>query len=203
MKNRYLEIFLRNHPQANVIKHHWWEVNSGSGNGLVWSGNKPLPEPMLTQICVAINAAVTYLQGPVSSGSEAGIFLRNLFIIMANSLHHQVISNHDIDNIKYTVPCLPCGTISTACAIAISINDRKCKYILFLQNNSILSPCQPRQCQQYCEMPSAAPSFFDVSSSYHSGLRRRLTCLPGTCLTHWSLGSFQTQLSGLYLVYFF
>ena len=26
----------------------WWEVNIGSGNGLVPSGNKPLPEPMLT-----------------------------------------------------------------------------------------------------------------------------------------------------------
>ena len=30
------------------------KVNIGSGNGLVPSGNKPLPEPMLTQIYVAI-----------------------------------------------------------------------------------------------------------------------------------------------------
>ena len=30
------------------------QVNIGSGNGLVPSGNKPLPEPMLTQISVAI-----------------------------------------------------------------------------------------------------------------------------------------------------
>ena len=29
-------------------------VNFGSGNGLVPSGNKPLPEAMLTQIYVAI-----------------------------------------------------------------------------------------------------------------------------------------------------
>ena len=28
-------------------------VNIGSRNGLVLSGNKPLPEAMLTQICVA------------------------------------------------------------------------------------------------------------------------------------------------------
>ena len=34
---------------------HWWSVNIGSGNGLVPSGNKPLPEPMLTQISVAIS----------------------------------------------------------------------------------------------------------------------------------------------------
>ena len=31
-----------------------WSVNLGSGNGLVPSGNKPLPEPMLTQITVTI-----------------------------------------------------------------------------------------------------------------------------------------------------
>ena len=31
-----------------------WSVNIGSGNGLVLSGNKPLLEPMLTQISVAI-----------------------------------------------------------------------------------------------------------------------------------------------------
>ena len=43
---------------------HWLQVNGaglnrllvniGSGNGLEPSGNKPLPEPMLTQIPVAI-----------------------------------------------------------------------------------------------------------------------------------------------------
>ena len=30
------------------------DVNIGSGNGMVPSDNKPLPEPMLTQIYVAI-----------------------------------------------------------------------------------------------------------------------------------------------------
>ena len=33
---------------------YWWEVNIGSGNGLVPSGNKALPEMMLTQIYFAI-----------------------------------------------------------------------------------------------------------------------------------------------------
>ena len=33
---------------------HWSFINIGSGNGLVPSGNKPLPEPMLTLIPVAI-----------------------------------------------------------------------------------------------------------------------------------------------------
>ena len=31
-----------------------WSVNTGPGNGLLPSGNKQLPEPMLTQISVAI-----------------------------------------------------------------------------------------------------------------------------------------------------
>ena len=33
------------------------QVNSGSDNGLEPAGNKPLPESMLTQICVANNPA--------------------------------------------------------------------------------------------------------------------------------------------------
>ena len=33
---------------------HLWEVNIGLGNGLVLSGNQPLPEPVLTNIYVAI-----------------------------------------------------------------------------------------------------------------------------------------------------
>ena len=33
---------------------HLTKVNIGSGNGLVSSGTKPLPEPVLTHICVAI-----------------------------------------------------------------------------------------------------------------------------------------------------
>ena len=33
-----------------VIGLRWYKVNNGSGNGLVASGNKPLPDPMLIQI---------------------------------------------------------------------------------------------------------------------------------------------------------
>ena len=43
-----------------------WQVNTGSGNGLVPSCNKPLPEPMLTQTCVAIwrhKATMSYSNG--------------------------------------------------------------------------------------------------------------------------------------------
>ena len=44
------EVFLWNFPQVIVIGLHWLLVNIGSGNGWVPSGNKPLPEPMLTKI---------------------------------------------------------------------------------------------------------------------------------------------------------
>ena len=43
-----------NSPNVDVTGLHSWSVNIGSGNGLVPSGNKPLPEPMLTQISVTI-----------------------------------------------------------------------------------------------------------------------------------------------------
>ena len=38
----------------NVTKLNSWSVNIGSGNGLVLSGSKPLPEPMLTQISATV-----------------------------------------------------------------------------------------------------------------------------------------------------
>ena len=35
------------------LRPHWWLFNIDSGNGLVPSGNKPLPAPVMTQICVS------------------------------------------------------------------------------------------------------------------------------------------------------
>ena len=46
--NKYHKCFLWNCFQVNATTPHWSSVNIGSGNGLVPSGNKPLPEPMLT-----------------------------------------------------------------------------------------------------------------------------------------------------------
>ena len=42
-----------------VTGFHWWWVNIASGNGLVPSGNKPLPEPMLTQIGITRPNGIT------------------------------------------------------------------------------------------------------------------------------------------------
>ena len=50
----YLQIFWCACPQINVMGPHWWQVNIGSGNGLVPSCDKPLPEPLLTPLYVAI-----------------------------------------------------------------------------------------------------------------------------------------------------
>ena len=49
----YLKYFLWNSYQVNTTP-HWSLVNNGSGNGLVPSSNKPLHEPMFTQISGAI-----------------------------------------------------------------------------------------------------------------------------------------------------
>ena len=48
IKDMHFQYFLWNSPQVNAINTHWFEVNIGSGNGLVPSDNKPLPEPTLT-----------------------------------------------------------------------------------------------------------------------------------------------------------
>ena len=53
IKNLYLH-FLWNYSCVNVTRPHWWLVNIGWGNGLVVSGNKPLTDPMVTQILVTI-----------------------------------------------------------------------------------------------------------------------------------------------------
>ena len=36
------------------VSPRWWLVNIGSGNGLTFSTNKPLPKPMLTKFYDAI-----------------------------------------------------------------------------------------------------------------------------------------------------
>ena len=52
--DKYLKYFVWNCCQVNATTHHWSLVNIGSCNGLVPSGSKPLPEPMLTKVPVAI-----------------------------------------------------------------------------------------------------------------------------------------------------
>ena len=51
--NRWPRYFLWNCPQIIFTGPHWWWVKIDSGNGLVPSGNKPLPELMLTRYYIA------------------------------------------------------------------------------------------------------------------------------------------------------
>ena len=44
----WLKYLSWNCHQMNVTGPYWWSVNTGLANGLVLSGSKPLPEPMLT-----------------------------------------------------------------------------------------------------------------------------------------------------------
>ena len=44
-----------NCSQINATESQWWYVNIASGDGLLPSGNKPLPESMLTQISFVID----------------------------------------------------------------------------------------------------------------------------------------------------
>ena len=46
--------FMRNGSQAIATLILWWLVNVITDNGLVQSDNKPLPEPMFTQLYVAV-----------------------------------------------------------------------------------------------------------------------------------------------------
>ena len=50
-----------NCPQVDVTGPHCLLVNIGLGNGLVQSGNKPLPEPILTKTIWRHNATMSYL----------------------------------------------------------------------------------------------------------------------------------------------
>ena len=49
LANWHLEHFFWNWGEVNVTRPHWWKVNICLGNGLMPSGNNPLPEPVLTR----------------------------------------------------------------------------------------------------------------------------------------------------------
>ena len=44
-----IQHFIWHWPRVNVAGPHWWQVNFGEGNSLMPSGNKPLPEPVMTK----------------------------------------------------------------------------------------------------------------------------------------------------------
>ena len=83
---------LWNCSQINVTGLNRWQVNIGSGNGLVPSGNKPLSEPMLTQIIVAYDITRPQLfdiKISYQSATWAGNTMSSLlFLFNGNWNHH-------------------------------------------------------------------------------------------------------------------
>ena len=70
---------------SQVTEHIWYQVNIGSGYGLVLPGNKPLSEPALLQICCHVasigHKVLTHLpycriyasENRISIGSDNGL----------------------------------------------------------------------------------------------------------------------------------
>ena len=67
---------------VDATRHYWWQIDIVSGNGLVPPCNKPLPEPMLTQLYVAIQ-----LQCPTMSKAI------NIEITPCGSIHFSLLDN--------------------------------------------------------------------------------------------------------------
>ena len=51
-----MNMFLWNNP-VNTTRPHWWQANISSRNGLMLSGNKLLPEPILTRQLTSCSVA--------------------------------------------------------------------------------------------------------------------------------------------------
>ena len=58
IRDTYFEHFLWNCPLVNATRLHWWLVSIGSGDGLVPSGIKPLPQPMLIYVTLCRHKAI-------------------------------------------------------------------------------------------------------------------------------------------------
>ena len=94
------------YPQVNMTwLHHWW-VNIGLGYDLMSSGNKPLPQPMLSKICMLLSRSQRVniftdsrwtdwflsrsLHGTQANFKERMIFGSTLIIHLSNvTLSHQ------------------------------------------------------------------------------------------------------------------
>ena len=88
----WLRHLLWNCPNMNVTGLHWWSVNIGSGDGLVPSGNKPLPEPMLTQISVRHHWCAQWL----CTEQHLGKNIIHIMTKIINVLTHKVCQTHII-----------------------------------------------------------------------------------------------------------
>ena len=88
-----------NCPQVNATRPHWQLLNIGSGNGLVPSGNKPLPEPMLIQIYVTIWHHITRAQWVNPCCAEFILGNKDIFPFNIISQHY----NHTSEVIEFYI----------------------------------------------------------------------------------------------------
>ena len=90
---RYHELFLRYCPEVNAERHHWWSINIGSCNGLVSSGNKLLPEPVLTHIYVIMYG--------LDVVCKMATFLSGLHVLIMRWIYPRLEHSHQF----ITLPC--------------------------------------------------------------------------------------------------
>ena len=127
----WLRHLLWNCPNMNVTELHWWSVNIDSGNGLVSSGNKPLPEPMLTDLCrhmaslghselkhihhSTIRAGVKYVLSNTNTNTKIWIFQIQIQIFCSTLFQIQIqIQIHQFKykyNYKYVQPNISAETV--------------------------------------------------------------------------------------------
>ena len=80
----------------NATRPYWWSGNIGTGNGLVPSGNKQLPKPMLTQISGVIRPQWVKLHVPTK-------FMLRGFVLMVVVVFQKVRPSPD----KFVKPAAP------------------------------------------------------------------------------------------------
>ena len=80
----HAEVYLEKRPEVNATIADWWLVNIVSGNGLVPSGNKPLPVPMLTQIYVAISCYLATMSSNQFTVQWLNILQQNCSLSLSN-----------------------------------------------------------------------------------------------------------------------
>ena len=118
---------------------HWWSVNIGSGNGLVLSGNKPLPGPVLTQDLCRHMASLGH-------NELNSLFVENKDPLIPYSQYHrcwwpgipgtQAISSYDIDLVLFEYASVRSRRFNMLVnALALSVARSSDIYSIFLKNN--------------------------------------------------------------------
>ena len=107
---------------------HLWIVNIGSGNGLVPSGNKPLPEPLLTHIYVGHMVSLAIISWFILQLHKAPYFPYSILSVpqlcnclcMTSYISEQSITGNIVSFIRVLVQvtsacCAPVWVLTLVC----------------------------------------------------------------------------------------